>query len=251
MDCVIIENNVSDDEPFIFVTDVSFTMINCLYTGNDAKKHILLNGTTDATIKNVTFSNNLLGIYTYENSLLIVNNTTVEIDNCKFESNILQSGSLMLVFGNVVRVINSVMSNNYNTNVDEMILVYHSTTVELSSSKFINNTYYNVFYVLSTTFLLIDSCSIENNDGTVFNIWHTNDMVLQRSTMSCKEFNSDMGSFNGNNLRIFRCTFRSYGYSSFSIGEWSTIFLLDSEVRFDNLENCRLIKGSPYATGWY
>ena len=252
VDCVIIANNVSDDEPFIFVRNVSFTMTNCLYTGNVAKKHIMLNGTTNVTIKNVTFFNNSLGgmDYTLQDgkSLLIVNNTAVEIDNCKFESNNLESGSLMLVFRNVVRVMNSVFSGHHHAIFYEMILVYYSTKVEFSNNKFINNSYPHIFGVWSTILLVIDRCSF-CNDGTVFNIWNTNDMLLQRTT-SCK-INSDMGRFNGNNLRIFSCTFRCNGYSPFSIGEWSTIYLLDSEVRFDNLENSTLIKGSPYATGWY
>ena len=63
VDCVIIENNVSDDQPFIYVAGVSFVMTNCLYTGNYVRNHIMLNGTNDVTIKNVTFFNNSVGGY--------------------------------------------------------------------------------------------------------------------------------------------------------------------------------------------
>ena len=61
VDSVIMGNSVSDDQPFIYVGNVSFTMSNCLYSGNDVRNHLLLNGTTDVKINNVTFFNNSLG----------------------------------------------------------------------------------------------------------------------------------------------------------------------------------------------
>ena len=88
VDCVIVENNVPGDQPFIYVTDVSFVMTNCLYSGNYVRNHIMLklNGTTDVTIKNVTFFNNSVGgYYDSENdmSLLTVTNTGINTSNLK------------------------------------------------------------------------------------------------------------------------------------------------------------------------
>ena len=204
VDCVIIENHVSDDQPFIYVAGVSFVMTNCLYSGNYVRNHIMLNGTTDVTIKNVTFFNNSVGgYYDSENymSLLTVTNTGMEIDNCRFENNNMQHGSLMLVFGSAVRVMNSVMSDNRNRN---MISIHDSQTVEFSSSKFINNSNIDIFHVLSSTLLFIDSCLFVNNYGRVFDIRHTNDVFLQRSSFINPD-SSDGSTDDVNNLRIFKC----------------------------------------------
>ena len=115
VDCVFMENNVSGDQSFIYVENASFTMTNCLYSGNDVRNHIMLNGTTDVTITDVTFFNNSLENMDdpgNEKSLFIVNNTAIKINNCNFESNYFPHGSLIFVFGGEVRVTNSVMSNN-------------------------------------------------------------------------------------------------------------------------------------------
>ena len=99
VDCVIMGNSISDDR-FIYVRNVSFTMSNCLYSGNDVRNHLLLNGTTDVKINNVTFFNNSLGGNDdpgNDKSLLTMNNTIMEISKCVFESNCLQHGSLMFV----------------------------------------------------------------------------------------------------------------------------------------------------------
>ena len=207
LDCVIMGNNVAGDQPFIYLENASFTMINCLYMGNDVKKHIFLNFTTDVTITNVTFYNNSFGNNgdpRNENSLLKVNNTFMKMKNCHFESNNMQGGSLMLVLGSEMRVINTVMSDNYKAGYKErkMISIHDSKTVEFSSSKFINNSGIDIFDVWSSTLLLIDNCLFENNFDD-FDIGYTYDVILQRSR--CCDVNA--GSIqNVNNLRIFRCT---------------------------------------------
>ena len=259
VDCVFIGNNVSSDQPFIYIENASFTMSNCLYTGNDARNHFFLNVTTDVTIKNVTFFNNSFGDnddLTNENSLIIVNNTIMKMKNCNFESNNMKGGSLMLVLGSEVRVINTVMSDNYNkmpTHYTErkFFSTHDSKSVEFSSSKFINNSGINIFDVWSSNLLLIDNCLFENNDWFGYiDIWYTHDVILQRS-----RFNDIMAApiQHVNNLRIFRCTCTPYGYNFFSKGTLKTkIFLLDSNVSVEGSDTRHiLIDGSPYASGGY
>ena len=252
LDCVIMGNNVSGDQPFIDLENASFTMINCLYMGNDVKKHIFLNGTTDVTITNVTFYNNSFGNNgdpRNENSLLIVNNTFMEVKNCYFESNNMQGGSLMLVLGSEVRVTNTVMIHNYNTGYTErkIITIYDSKSVEFSSSKFINHSRINVFDVWSSTVLLIDNCLFEKNLHD-FDVGYT-DVILQRSRF----YYSFAGSIQAiNNLRIFRCTCTPYEYQFFNKGNLKTkVFRLDSNVSLEDVDTSILIDGSPYASGGY
>ena len=255
LDCIIMGNNVSGDQPFIYLENASFTMINCLYDGNDARNHFFLNVTTDVTIKNVTFFNISFGENgdpRNENSLLFVNNTVMKMKNCNFESNNLQSGSLMLVLGSEVRVINTVMSDNYDVDYTErkMISIHDSETVEFSSSKFINNFGIDIFDVWSSTLLLIDNCLFENNvDFGNIDIWYTCDVILHRSRFDdiSVGFIQDI-----NNLRIFRCTCTPYGYTFNSDGDLKTkVFLLDSNVSIDCSDTTIVIEGSPYASGGY
>ena len=81
------ENNVSYYQPFIYVGNASFTMNNCLYSENKVRNHILLNGTTDVIITNVTFFNNSFRGHDdpgTDKSLPTMKNTIIEIYNCKF-----------------------------------------------------------------------------------------------------------------------------------------------------------------------
>ena len=222
VDCVFKGNSISDEKSFISVRNVSFTMINCLFTGNDARNHKVLN-TTDVTIKNVTFFNNSLGpndppgnvwdiIFNrpkYDKSLFIVNNTRIEINNCNFENNQLQLGSLMLVFGSEVRVMNSVISDNYN---GKMISIHDTKTVEFLGSKFINNSGIKFLDISSSTFLLIVSCSFEKNSGVTFDIRNTYDVILQRSRIYNPDVQWGNALKDANSLRIFRCTFPTFTY---------------------------------------
>ena len=260
VDCVFMENNVSDDQPFIYVENASFTMINCLYTENYVWNHILLNGTTDVTITNVTFFNNsFAGMDDPENekSIFIVNNTVIKIDNCNFESNYVPHGSLMLVFGSEVRVTNSVMSDNYNT-YWPMISIRDSKTVEFSSSKFMNNSLDYVFDVQSSNLLLIVNCLFEITDDSSFYSENTYDVILQRSTFYSQNFDAigiffAIGYFKDvNNLRIFRCTFPSSTDMGFDDGNVRPkVFLLDSDVTVYGVDRKSVTEGSPYASGGY
>ena len=262
VDSVIMENRVSDDQPFIYVGNVSFTMSNCLYTGNVVRNHILLNGTTDVTITNVTFLNNSFGGIDdlgSEKPLLTVNNTVIKINDCTFKNNNLRYyASLMFVRGSCVTVINTVMSDNYKTNYtrQELISIHDSKTIEFSSSKFINNSNSDIFNVRSLALLLIDSCSFENYGYFYyFDIWNTYDVILQRSTFYTPSIGvSDLN--NVNNVRIFRCTFSTYGYdSSFFIQSYfyvtTKVFLLDSDITLEGSDTTIVTEGSPYASGWY
>ena len=259
VDCVITGNSYLF-MPFIYVENASFTMINCLYTGNNIRNHIWLNGTTDVTITNVTFFNNSFqdnGDPGNKHSLFVVNNTVMEMKNCKFESNNAHFGSLMLVFGSEVRVMNSVISNNYGTNYPDyterkLISIHDSKTVEFSSSKFVNNTGIDIFDVWSSSLLLIDNCSFESNSNlNDFDIWYTDDVILQRSRF----YNSVSSSiYDVRNLRIFRdiCTF--YNYTFISDGNLRTkVFVLDSNITIIDYGRDQIIvtEGSPYASGEY
>ena len=164
----------------------------------------------------------------------------------------------MLVFGGIVRVMNTVISDNYNTDWTPGILIstQDSKTVEFSSSKFINNSV-DIFGISSSNFLLIDNCSFENNNRSEFDIWDTYDLFLQRSRF----YKQSLG-IKGiviyaqyvSNLRIFRCTFIPYLDASFSGGSMGTkVFRLDSVFDFGRYTfkggNAILIEGSPYASG--
>ena len=254
LDCVIMGNNVSRDQPFIYLENASFTMMNCLYMGNDVEKHIFLNGTTDVTITNVTFYNNSFGNNgdpRNEISLLKVNNTFMKVKNCYFESNNMQGGSLMLVRLSEVRVTNTVMSDNYNKGDTErkLISTHNSKSVEFSSSKFINNSKIYIFDVWSSNLLLIDNCLFENNEFDDFDIWFTYDVILQRSRFD----DIIAGTIQKvNNLRIFRCTCAHYGYTFYNEGDLKTkVFLLDSNVSIEGSDTTIVIEGSPYASGEY
>ena len=258
VDCVIMKNKVSGDQPFISIGNAYFTMINCLYTGNNVTNHILLKSPSDVTNKNVSFYNNSLGGIddpANEKALLIVNNTVIKIENCNFESNNLQLGSLILVFGSVVRVMNTVIGYNYNTDntYPKIISTHDSKTVEFSNSKFLNDRLINTFKIRSSTFLLIDSCLFQNYFGVdQFDIWNTYDVILQKST-----FYHNRGFFVGyvhdvNSLRIFRCYF-AWRHWSFSFDRYATtkIFVLDSDVKIKGLNTTIVTEGSPYASGGY
>ena len=261
MDCVIIGNSISDDKPFIYLENAYFTMINCLYFGNDIRNHVVLNSTTNVTIKNVTFFNNSLGGIDNpgnEKSLLIVNNTLIEIKNCRFENNHLQKGSLILMFESEVRVMNSVISHNYNTDWTDrkMISIHNSKAVEFSSSIFINNSCIDIFDIWSATFLLINRCSFENNDATVeFTIWDTYNVIFQRLSFYTPTYHGATSFVHDvNNLRIFGCTYTPFIGSFSTYGNMRTkLFRLDSQVTVQLSEGAKaiVINGSPYASGWY
>ena len=255
LDCIIMGNNVAGYQPFIYLENASFTMINCLYAGNDARNHFFLNVTTDVTIKNVTFFNISFGENgdpRNENSLLFVNNTVMKMKNCNFESNNLQSGSLMLVLGSKVRVINTIMSDNYKkiSTQRKLISTHDSQTVEFSSSKFINNYEIDIFVVRSSNLLFIDNCLFENSDAFGdFIIQNTYDVIIQRSRFHdlLLDYIKDV-----NNLRIFRCTCTPDGYNFFIEGILKTrVFLLDSNVSIDGPDTTIVIEESPYASGGY
>ena len=237
--------------PFIYVENVSFTMINCLYTGNDIRNHMVLNA-TDVTIKNVTFFNNSFGGNDepkYQYSLLKVSSRVMEIDECNFQSNNIRYGSLMLVFWSNVTMRNSVMMDNYVEDYMTQIVisVHDSNAIEFSNSKFLNNSHIDMFDVFSSSYLLIVNCSFEINDGFQFNIWNTYDVILQRSTFFV------IGSvYEINSLRIFECTSTFKGDSFLSDRNVRTrVFRLDSNVSLDDVhtDKTMLIEGSPYASG--
>ena len=268
VDSVIIGNSVSADKPFIYIGNVSFTMKSCLYTGNDVTNHMMLNVTTDVTMTNVTFFNNSFGGQNErvkEKSLLTVKKTVIEIYNCTFYSNNMQDAPLMLVLGGVVRVMNTVMMDNYNTDYTEkrMISIHDSETVEFSSSKFLNNSNVDIFGVWSSTYLLIESCSFENNFGDEFDIWHTYDVILQRSTFYKPNIGAISTLHDVNNLRIFRCTFTFYRELFWSYGDVRTkLFRLGSDFKHEAIKagtatvndffvHFIFVQGSPYASGWY
>ena len=280
VDCTIRGNRVSDGQPFIDVGNVSFTMINCLYTGNDVKNHLLLNGTTDVTISNVTFFNNSLGDNDdpgTEKSLLTINNTVMETNHCHFESNNLQHGSLLfVVLVKVMTVMNTIMINNYNNKSKitdrKMISIHETTTVEFLSCKFINNTEMDTLAMWSSNLFIIDNCSLENNVGEEFHIWNVYDVILQRSTFYKPDVGASSYLYDVNNLRIYSCSFTYFRQVYFDYGRnvKTKLFLLESvfylkswsgeiitkwsssedvSVSYDFEDFTFLMRESPYASG--
>ena len=123
-----------------------------------------------------------------------------------------------------------------------MISIHDSKTVEFSSSKFINNSNIDIFRVLSSTLFFIDSCLFVNNYGRVFDIRHTNDVFLQRSSFINPD-SSDGSTDDVNNLRIFKC----FSSLRLSVSRAKT-FVLDSDVSIEGSDPAMVIEGSPYAS---
>ena len=221
VDCVISGNIFSVQRPFIYVGNVSVTMINCLYTGNDVKNHIVLNGTTDVTITNVTFTNNSLGgegNAGAPKSLLAVNSTILEIKNCILQRNNLQSSSLILVSGTrtmTMTMTDTIISDNFGSQYQFAITMQDLESVKFSNSKFINNTDLGVCKISSVNFFLIQNCLFKENTAEEFKLDNTYNTILQRSTFyKVNYFLFHSFTEKEQYLRIFRCNFNFFWRTS-------------------------------------